>query len=188
MIGSLANRGALDGVDVFPNLGYQKDAFLEPSLVSNNFPLLPSATIPTINATALSSPCPPTTCNSNNCSNPLMCPQSWRGSPASLQLSQSSYSCPFFAMPSRCSPLKFVVAGASQTSAELRSLPQSSPVFSGVLQSAGVPPCPPELLLLPRSPFPSEFFGDSSRSFPCLPRAFLLSPIMLLLHHSFAVP
>ena len=37
------------------------------------------------------------------------------------------------------------VAGASQTSAELRSLPRSSPVFSGVLQSL------PELLLVRRS-------------------------------------
>ena len=36
MIGSLANGSALDGIDVFPNLGYKKDAFLEPSLVSNN--------------------------------------------------------------------------------------------------------------------------------------------------------
>ena len=32
----------------------------------------------------------------------VMCPQSWRGSPASLQLSQSPYSCPFFALPSQC--------------------------------------------------------------------------------------
>ena len=146
----------------------------------------------------------------------MMCPQSWRGLPASLQLSQSPYSCPFFAMPSRClrdafamlslevlCPWSFpTVTGASQSSAELRSLPWSSPVFSGVLQSlpelllvrrssslsAGVPPCLPELLLLPQSPFPLEFFGDSSRSFPCLRRAFLLSPMMLLLHHSFAVP
>ena len=37
MIGSLANRSASDGVAVFPNLGYKKDAFLEPSLVSDNF-------------------------------------------------------------------------------------------------------------------------------------------------------
>ena len=42
MIGSLANRSVSDGIDVFPNLGYKKDAFLEPSLVSNNFPLLPT--------------------------------------------------------------------------------------------------------------------------------------------------
>ena len=42
LIGSLANRSALDGIDVFPNLGYKKDAFLEPSLVSNNFPLYPT--------------------------------------------------------------------------------------------------------------------------------------------------
>ena len=172
----------------------------------------------------------------------MMCPQSWRGSPASLQLSQSPYSCPFFALPLRCSPLKFFVPGASllslellrlprsfsdfrgasQTSAELHRLPRSFPdfhgasqtsaelprlpwsfaVFPGVPQSspefpsllrsspvfAGAPPCPPELLLLPRSPFPSEFFGDSLRSFPCLPRAFLSSPMTLLLHHSFAVP
>ena len=93
--------------------------------------------------------------------------------PVSLQL---SLLCVAFAMPLRCSPLKFFVPGASQTSVELRSLPWSSPVFSGVPQSspefpsllwsspvfAGVPPCPPEFLLLPQSPFPSEFFGDSS--------------------------
>ena len=50
-----------------------------------------------------------------------------------------------FTMPSQCSPLKFFVAGASQTSVELRSLPRSSPVFSRVLQSL------PELLLVRRS-------------------------------------
>ena len=46
MIGSLANRSVSDGIDVFPNLGYKKDAFLEPSLVSNNFPLLPTSPHP----------------------------------------------------------------------------------------------------------------------------------------------
>ena len=40
MIGSLANRSASVGIAVFPNLGYKKDAFLEPSLVVNIlFPL-----------------------------------------------------------------------------------------------------------------------------------------------------
>ena len=76
LIGSLANRSALDGIDVFPNLGYKKDAFLEPSLVSNNFPLSPNkpTTIPSINSTVsfLITPCPPTTCNNNNHSNPLV--------------------------------------------------------------------------------------------------------------------
>ena len=77
MIGSLANRSVSDGIDVFPNLGYKKDTFLEPSLVSNNFPLSPNkptSTIPTINTTALLliAPYPPTTCNSNNHSNPLV--------------------------------------------------------------------------------------------------------------------
>ena len=77
LIGSLANRSALDGIGVFPNLGYKKDAFLEPSLVSNNFPLSPNkptSTIPTINTTALFliAPCPPTACNNNNRSNPLV--------------------------------------------------------------------------------------------------------------------
>ena len=61
---------------VFPNLGYKKDAFLEPSLVSNNFSSSPNkpTTIPTLNQTAsfLIAPCPPTTCNSNNHSNPLV--------------------------------------------------------------------------------------------------------------------
>ena len=76
MIGSLANRSASDGVAVFPNLGYKKDTFLEPSLVSNNSPLPPNktTTIPTLNATALFliAPCPPTACNSNNRSPPLL--------------------------------------------------------------------------------------------------------------------
>ena len=98
--------------------------------------------------------------------------------PVSLQLSLLHVA---FAMPLRCSPLKFFVPGASQTSAELCSLCRSSSL------SAGVPPCLPEFLLLPWTPFPLEFFGDSSQSFPCLPRAFLLSPMTLLLHHSFAV-
>ena len=62
---------------VFPNLGYKKDAFLEPSLVSNNFPLSPNkptSNIPAINQTTsfLIAPCPPTTCNRNNHSNPLV--------------------------------------------------------------------------------------------------------------------
>ena len=76
LIGSLANQSASLTVDVFSNLGYKKDAFLEPSLVSNNFPLSPnkSTTIPTLNATALFLivPCPPTACNSNNRSNLLV--------------------------------------------------------------------------------------------------------------------
>ena len=76
LIGSLANGSVSDGIAVFPNLGYKKDAFLEPSLVSNNFLSSPnkSTTIPTLNATALFliAPCPPTTCNSNNHSPPLL--------------------------------------------------------------------------------------------------------------------
>ena len=76
LIGSLANGSVSDGIAVFPNLGYKKDAFLEPSLVSNNFSSPPNkpTTIPTLNTTALLliAPCPPTTCNSNNCSNPLV--------------------------------------------------------------------------------------------------------------------
>ena len=76
LIGSLANRSVSDGIAVFPNLGYKKDAFLEPSLGRNNFPLSPnnSTTIPTLNTTALFliAPCPPTACNSNNRSNPLV--------------------------------------------------------------------------------------------------------------------
>ena len=63
-------------IGVFPNLGYKKDAFLEPSLVSNNFPLPPNkpTTIPTLNSTTLFliAPCPPTACNSNNRRNPLV--------------------------------------------------------------------------------------------------------------------
>ena len=76
LIGSLANGSASDGIAVFPNLGYKKDAFLEPSLVSNNFSSSPNkpTTIPTLNTTALYliAPCPPITCNSNNRSPPLL--------------------------------------------------------------------------------------------------------------------
>ena len=76
LIGSLANGSVSNGIAVFPNLGYKKDAFLEPSLVSNNFSSLPnkSTTIPTLNATTLYliAPCPPTACNSNNRSNLLV--------------------------------------------------------------------------------------------------------------------
>ena len=77
LIGSPTNGGASGGRVVFPNLGYKKDAFLEPSLVSNNFPLSPNkptSTIPSINQTAsfLIAPCPPSTCNNNNRSNPLV--------------------------------------------------------------------------------------------------------------------
>ena len=77
LIGSPTNRNASCGRVVFPNLGYKKDAFLEPSLVSNNIslsPNKPTSTIPSINQTAsfLIAPCPPTTCNSNNHSNPLV--------------------------------------------------------------------------------------------------------------------
>ena len=46
LIGSLANGSALDGITVFPNLGYKKDAFLEPSLVSNNFSSSPTTQQP----------------------------------------------------------------------------------------------------------------------------------------------
>ena len=76
LIGSLANGSASDGIAVFPNLGYKKDAFLEPSLVSNNFSSSPNkpTTIPILNATALYliAPCPPTACNSNNRNPPLL--------------------------------------------------------------------------------------------------------------------
>ena len=76
LMGSLANGSASNGIAVFPNLGYKKDAFLELSLVSNNFPLSPNkaTTIPTLNATALFliAPCPPTACNSNTRSNPVV--------------------------------------------------------------------------------------------------------------------
>ena len=76
LIGSPTNRSASCGRVVFPNLGYKKDAFLEPSLVSNNFSLSPNnaTTIPTLNQTAsfLIAPCPPSTFNSNNHSNPLV--------------------------------------------------------------------------------------------------------------------
>ena len=100
--------------------------------------------------------------------------------PVSLQLSLLRVA---FAMPSRClhdafamlslevlCPWSFpTVAGASQTSVELRSLPRSSPGFSGVLQSL------PELLLVCRSccyslraPFPrssSEILREASPVF-----------------------
>ena len=87
MMGVWVSQGVVDritsqsecvcDIDVIPNLGYKKDTFLEPSLVSNNFPSSPNkptSTIPTINETSLFLivPCPPTTCNSNNHSNPLV--------------------------------------------------------------------------------------------------------------------
>ena len=52
LIGSPTNRSASCGRVVFPNLGYKKDTFLDPSLVSNNFsshPNKPTTTIPTLN-------------------------------------------------------------------------------------------------------------------------------------------
>ena len=52
LIGSPTNRSASCGRVVFPNLGYKKDAFLEPSLVSNSLSSHPTnqqTTIPTLN-------------------------------------------------------------------------------------------------------------------------------------------
>ena len=52
LIGSPTNGNASYGRVVFPNLGYKKDAFLEPSLVSNNsssHPTNQQTTIPTLN-------------------------------------------------------------------------------------------------------------------------------------------
>ena len=52
LIGSPTNRSASCGRVVIPNLGYKKDAFLEPSLVSNNsssHPTNQQTTIPTLN-------------------------------------------------------------------------------------------------------------------------------------------
>ena len=52
LIGSLTSGSASCGRMVFPNLGYKKDAFLEPSLVSNNsssHPTNQQPTIPTLN-------------------------------------------------------------------------------------------------------------------------------------------
>ena len=82
--------------------------------------------------------------------------------PVSLQLSLLRDA---FAMPLRCSPLKFFVAGASLLSLELpycrwsfpdfRGASQSSPEFPSLLRSspvfAGAPPCLPELLLVCQS-------------------------------------
>ena len=107
----------------------------------------------------------------------LTCPQSWRGLPASLQLSQSPYSCPSFAISSQCLHDAFAMFPFGDLwLLELPRLlwsftvfprvPQSSPEFPSLLWSSPVfaraPPCPPEFLLLPRSPFPLEFFADSS--------------------------
>ena len=52
LIGSPTNRSASCGRVIFPNLGYKKDAFLEPSLVNNNsssHPTNQQTTIPTLN-------------------------------------------------------------------------------------------------------------------------------------------
>ena len=89
----------------------------------------------------------------------LTCPQSWRGSPASLQLSQSPYSCPSFAISSRCLRDAFAMFPFGDlycwSFPDFRRASQSSLEFPRLLQSsslsAGVPPCPPEFLLLPRS-------------------------------------
>ena len=96
----------------------------------------------------------------------LTCPQSWRGSPASLQLSQSPYSCPSFAISSRCLHDAFAMFPFGDLwSLELPRLlwsftvfprvPQSSPEFPSLLWSSPVfaraPPCPPEFLLVCRS-------------------------------------
>ena len=86
--------------------------------------------------------------------------------PVSLQLSLLHAA---FAMPSRCSPLKFFVPGASLLSLELPSLPRSFAVFRGVPQSS------PEFLLVHQSccyflgaPFPrssSEILREASPVF-----------------------
>ena len=86
--------------------------------------------------------------------------------PVSLQLSLLRVA---FAMPSRCSPLKFFVPEASLLSLELPRLPRSLAVFRGVPQSL------PELLLVRRSccyflgaPFPrssSEILREASPVF-----------------------
>ena len=85
--------------------------------------------------------------------------------PVSLQLSLLRDAFTMLSLEVLC-PWSFpTVAGASQSSPELRSLPWSSPVFSRALQSlpelllvrrssslsAGVPPCPLEFLLVRRS-------------------------------------
>ena len=102
--------------------------------------------------------------------------------PVSLQLSLLRVAFAMLSLEVLC-PWSFpTVAGASQTSAELRSLPRSSPVFSGVPQSspefpsllrsspvfAGAPPCPPEFLLVRQS------FSLSARVSPCPPEFLLV--------------
>ena len=65
---SPANGDASCGRVATFNLGYRKDAFLEPSLVATttHFPNKPTIIIPTLNLTSLALlPCPPTTLNSH---------------------------------------------------------------------------------------------------------------------------
>ena len=59
LIGSSTNGNALDGHMIIPNLGYKKDTFLEPSLVSNiHFSLLNKTTIPIPIPIECLHPCP----------------------------------------------------------------------------------------------------------------------------------
>ena len=67
LIGSPTNGSVSGGRVVFPNLGYKKDAFLEPSLVSNNSSFLPTnhlLNIPTLNISNFEQ-WPPATTNSS---------------------------------------------------------------------------------------------------------------------------
>ena len=138
----------------------------------------------------------------------VTCPQSWGCSPhvpsfpTALPVSiQSSLLCYLFTMPSQCSPLKSFVPGASLSSLEPPGLPWSlldvhgaswtSMEFPRLSWSssylAGVAAIALEFLLLPWSSLPLEFFGDPLQGFPCLPKAFLISPVTWLLCHHFAV-
>ena len=114
--------------------------------------------------------------------------------PVSLQLSLLRDALAMLSFEVLC-PWRFpIITGASQTSAELHSLLWSSPVFSRA------PPCPPEFLLVRQSSYLSArvrlcpeplSLGVLQRFFMKLPlssESFLMSPMMLLLHHSFAVP
>ena len=71
---STANGSASCGHMATSNLGYKKDAFLEPTLVATTTqsPKKQTTTLPTLNLTSLALlPCPPTTLN-NHPTSPLV--------------------------------------------------------------------------------------------------------------------
>ena len=106
---------------------------------------------------------------------------------SSLELSSLRWSSPVFAGVSSLRWSSSFFPGVPYSSPEFPIHLRSS-LFSGVPFVSGVPYSSPEFLLLCRS-FPASAAAPIPlRGFPFLPRAFLLSPMTSLSHHSFAVP